>query len=161
MLAIDVGHGQMAPAIRLDPRVIAVEGENVRDLTAERVRLLAQRSDLPTLVVADLSFISLELVLDALIASSAPDANFVLLIKPQFEVGRTGVREGVVRDPIARADAVERVLWAAYDRGLLTAGLTRSPLLGGHGNIEVVAWFSHTTGSTPTEWSDRIREVTA
>lgn len=161
VLAIDVGHGQMAPAIRLDPRVIAVEGENVRDLTAERVRLLAQRSDLPTLVVADLSFISLELVLDALIASSAPDANFVLLIKPQFEVGRTGVREGVVRDPIARADAVERVLWAAYDRGLLTAGLTRSPLLGGHGNIEVVAWFSHTTGSTPTEWSDRIREVTA
>ncbi|MFM6974714.1 MAG: TlyA family RNA methyltransferase [Agromyces sp.] len=161
VLAVDVGHGQLSPTIRLDDRVIVVEGENVRDLTANRVRDLTHGEELPTIVVADLSFISLELVIPALISSSAPNAEYVLLIKPQFEVGRNGVREGIVRDPVARADAVERVLWAAHDAGLNVAGLSRSPILGAHGNVEVVAWLSHRMGTSPTEWSDRIREVTA
>lgn len=161
VLALDVGHGQLAPILRTDDRVIVVEGENVRDLSAARLAELSRSEQLPSLVVADLSFISLELVLPALIASSSSDADYLLLIKPQFEVGKGGVREGVVRDVDARADAIERVLWTAHDLGLKVAGLTRSALLGGHGNIEVVAWFSHTIGSSPTEWTTKVREVSA
>lgn len=161
VLAVDVGHGQLAPALRADDRVLAVEGENVRDLSADRVRVLGRDQALPDVVVADLSFISLELVLPALVAASSTTADYLLLIKPQFEVGRTGVREGVVRDANARAEAVERVLWAAHDAGLKVAGLSRSVLVGTHGNIEVVAWLSHTVGSTPTEWSASVREVTS
>ncbi|MFM6974259.1 MAG: TlyA family RNA methyltransferase, partial [Agromyces sp.] len=146
VLALDVGHGQLAPSIRNDDRVIVVEGENVRSLDATRVRHLSGGTELPRLVVADLSFISLELVLPALVSASTADAEFVVLIKPQFEVGRGGIREGIVRDADARADAVERVLWSAHDLGLRTAGLERSPLLGGHGNIEILAWLSHQSG---------------
>lgn len=161
VLALDVGHGQLAPILRTDDRVIVVEGENVRDLSAARLAELSRSEQLPSLVVADLSFISLELVLPALIVSSSSYADYLLLIKPQFEVGKGGVREGVVRDVDARADAIERVLWTAHDLGLKVAGLTRSALLGGHGNIEVVAWFSHTIGSSPTEWTTKVREVSA
>ena len=159
VIALDVGRGQLAPRVRSDERVCVVEGENIRGLTAKRLAELSGSDELPSLVVADLSFISLELVLPALRASASVDADFVLLIKPQFEVGRGGVREGVVRDANARAEAVERVLWSAHDIGLQTAGLARSPLVGSHGNIEVLCWLSPTTGQTPTEWSARIQEV--
>ncbi|MGV1035298.1 MAG: TlyA family RNA methyltransferase [Microbacteriaceae bacterium] len=174
VIALDVGRGQLAPRVRSDERVCVVEGENIRGLTAKRLAELSGSDELPSLVVADLSFISLELVLPALRAGASADADFVLpalragasadadfvlLIKPQFEVGRGGVREGVVRDANARAEAVERVLWSAHDIGLQTAGLARSPLVGSHGNIEVLCWLSPTTGQTPTEWSARIQEV--
>ena len=85
---------------------------------------------MPDLVVADLSFISLGLVLPALVATVGTGADFVLLVKPQFEVGRTGIREGVVRDRAARHDAVSGVLWAAWDLGLPTAGVISSPVVG-------------------------------
>ena len=89
----------------------------------------------------------------ALVATSAePDADFVLLIKPQFEVGAPGVREGIVRDRALRQDAVSGVLWAAWDLGLRTAGVVSSPVVGSHGNQEYLVLSAARVG----EQSDRM-----
>ncbi|HEX3679150.1 MAG TPA: TlyA family RNA methyltransferase [Galbitalea sp.] len=157
ILAIDVGHGQLASEIQENGSVISIEGFNVRDLTPEWVEDRLQSPEfrkpaLPTLVVADLSFISLGLVLEPLRDSVDPAADFVLLVKPQFEVGRGGIREGIVRDPGARRDAVTNVLWAAWDLGMPTAGIIPSPIAGSSGNREYLVWLSSASGSNPTEW---------
>lgn len=107
---------------------------------------------MPTLVVADLSFISLGLVLEPLRDSVAAGADFILLVKPQFEVGRGGIREGIVRDAGARQDAVSAVLWAAWDLGLGTAGVIPSPIVGSAGNREYLVWLSADRGTNPTDW---------
>jgi 23S rRNA (cytidine1920-2'-O)/16S rRNA (cytidine1409-2'-O)-methyltransferase len=156
VISLDVGHGQLVPEIASDPRVVAVEGENARYLTPVQ---LAQRSgvtEVPTLVVADLSFISLPTVLPALVDTVGREADFVMLVKPQFEVGRGGIREGIVRDQRARQDAVSAVLWAAWDLGLGSAGVTSSPIAGNAGNLEYLVWFSAVSGVNPTEWIQRI-----
>ncbi|MFB2600414.1 TlyA family RNA methyltransferase [Herbiconiux sp. P17] len=160
VIAADVGHGQLDPIIARDPRVTAVEGFNLRFATPETLAG-ASGIDRPVdLVVADLSFISLGLVLEPLQSVARPDADFVLLVKPQFEVGRTGVKEGIVRNAGLRADAVSNVLWAAYDLGLSTAGLIPSPIAGGAGNLEYLVWFNRDVGSHPTEWLGRVTEMT-
>ncbi|WP_374007566.1 TlyA family RNA methyltransferase [Leifsonia sp. LS-T14] len=141
VIAVDVGHGQLSPALASEERLRSFEGVNVRSLTAAVLAGLTGDDVRPELVVADLSFISLTQVLPALVATAARGADFVLLIKPQFEVGRQGIREGVVRDAGLRAGAVSDVLWAAHDVGLGTAGLIPSPIAGGHGNREFLAWF--------------------
>ncbi|HEX4400702.1 MAG TPA: TlyA family RNA methyltransferase [Galbitalea sp.] len=161
ILAIDVGHGQLASEIQDNDSVIAVEGFNVRELTAKWVEDRLQSPEfrkpgLPTLVVADLSFISLGLVLQSLRDSVDPAADFVLLVKPQFEVGRGGIREGIVRDSGARQDAVTNVLWAAWDLGMPTAGIIPSPIAGSSGNREYLVWLSRASGSNPTEWIDTV-----
>jgi 23S rRNA (cytidine1920-2'-O)/16S rRNA (cytidine1409-2'-O)-methyltransferase len=74
-------------------------------------------------------------------------------------VGRTGSREGIVHDPGLRADAIAGVLWAAWDLGLPTAGLISSPILGGAGNQEYLTWLSVGVGRNPTEWGDRVSEL--
>lgn len=156
VIALDVGHGQLAVQLREDPRVVVVEGVNARSLTA---RELAERSGIderPQLVVADVSFISLTTILPALVDTIGLDADYVLLIKPQFEVGRQGIREGLVRDRARRHDAASAVLWAAWDLGLPTAGLISSPLLGGNGNQEYLVWLSRAVGGNPTEWSGAV-----
>ena len=107
-------------------------------------------------VVSDLSFISLTTVLPAMVETVGLAADYVLLIKPQFEVGRTGIREGIVHEPGLRADAIGGVLWAAWDLGLGTAGLISSPILGNAGNHEYLVWLSASEGSNPTEWSSRV-----
>ena len=155
VVAIDVGHDQLAESVRADPRVV-VEGENARTLTAEAVAGWSGESERSDLVVADLSFIPLGAVLPALVASAAPDADFVLLVKPQFEVGRGGVREGIVRDRGLRQDAVTNVLWAAHDLGLRTAGVVSSPMLGGAGNHEYLVHVSARVGGDPSEWSSTV-----
>jgi 23S rRNA (cytidine1920-2'-O)/16S rRNA (cytidine1409-2'-O)-methyltransferase len=155
VVALDVGHDQLAPSIRHDERVLVIEGLNARELNPE-VLATAGVSELPTLVVADLSFISLELVLPALVATVGVTADFVVLVKPQFEVGRGGVREGIVRDPALREDAVTGVLWAAWDLGLQTAGVISSPIAGTSGNREYLVWFSTEAGSNPTEWTEQV-----
>src|SRR6202012_3637496 len=96
----------------------------------------------PAVVVADLSFISLSLVLPALAACAVPDADFVLMVKPQFEVGqgRVGARGGG-RDPADRAAAVRSVCEAAWSLGLGVRGVTASPLPGPSGNVEYFVWF--------------------
>lgn len=156
VIALDVGHGQLAPIIRNDERVIAVEGVNVRFLTRESLAPLLRDASKPSLVVADLSFISLGLVLPAIIESVGSDADIIALIKPQFEVGRGGVKEGIVRDAGLREDAISGVLWAAWDLGLGTAGLISSPIAGSAGNHEYLAWFSTGRGSNPTEWTEQV-----
>jgi 23S rRNA (cytidine1920-2'-O)/16S rRNA (cytidine1409-2'-O)-methyltransferase len=159
VLALDVGHGQLAGSLRSDPRVAVVEGENARVLTAAAVAGWTGEVEPADLVVADLSFIPLGMVLPALVASAASAADFVLLIKPQFEVGRGGVREGIVRDRGLRQDAVTGVLWAAHDLGLRTAGLVPSPLLGAAGNHEYLVRFSAVAGSDPSEWRGTVSEL--
>jgi 23S rRNA (cytidine1920-2'-O)/16S rRNA (cytidine1409-2'-O)-methyltransferase len=161
VVALDVGHGQLDPLIREDARVDVVEGFNVRDLTPETLAAATGGDgEAPGLVVGDLSFISLGLVLPAIARTAAEDADIVLLIKPQFEVGRTGIREGIVHDPGLRDDAVMRVLWSAWDLGLGTAGLVSSPIVGGAGNHEYLAWFSGRAGSNPTQWRSTSNEIT-
>lgn len=129
--AVDVGHDQLAPTVRADPRVLVREGLNVRDLTAEDI-------DGPVdLVVSDLSFISLRLVLAPLAGVCRPGAELLLMVKPQFEVGRRALpRTGVVTDPDARRDAVAGVAAAALGAGLAPRGLARSGLAGQDGNAE-------------------------
>jgi 23S rRNA (cytidine1920-2'-O)/16S rRNA (cytidine1409-2'-O)-methyltransferase len=154
VVALDVGHGQLDPTIAIDARVAVVEGVNARNLTAEDYAALDPAAGETSLVVGDLSFISLRLVLPAL-AAAVPADDFVLLVKPQFEVGRGGVREGIVRDPGLRNDALMNVLWAAWDLGLGTSGLAASPIVGTHGNHEYLARFQRHVGTNPTEWIDR------
>lgn len=129
--AVDVGHDQLAPPVRADPRVLVREGLNVRDLRAEDI-------DGPVdLVVSDLSFISLRLVLAPLAGVCRPGAELLLMVKPQFEVGRRALpRSGVVTDPDARRDAVVGVAAAALGAGLAPRGLARSGLAGQDGNAE-------------------------
>ncbi|MCU1438129.1 MAG: TlyA family rRNA (cytidine-2-O)-methyltransferase [Naasia sp.] len=160
VLALDVGHGQLAPELAADERVSAHEGVNVRDLDPERLRALAGAAEQPTLVVADLSFISLPQVLPALRAVAEPIADFVLLVKPQFEVGRQGIREGIVTDAGLRADAVARVLWAGWDLGLRTAGVLRSPIVGGAGNAEYLVHLTAAGGVDPGQWEPRLPGIT-
>ncbi|WP_149085732.1 MULTISPECIES: TlyA family RNA methyltransferase [Microbacterium] len=159
VLAVDVGHGQLAPSIAADPGVTAVEGFNVRYMSPEIVTEATGESSAPDLVVGDLSFISLELVLPAVVAVAAPGADVLLLVKPQFEVGRTAVRGGLVTDPATRADAVARVVWSAWDAGLGMSGILPSPILGTHGNAEYLVHLVPGGGSNPTEWMDTINRL--
>jgi 23S rRNA (cytidine1920-2'-O)/16S rRNA (cytidine1409-2'-O)-methyltransferase len=160
VIALDVGHGQLAQVVADDPRVRVVEGFNVRFATPETLAAAARVDESPTLVVADLSFISLTTVLPALQAVATPDADFVLLVKPQFEVGRTGIREGIVKNSGLRGEAVASVLWSAFDLGLGTAGIAASPVIGAAGNKEYLIWLSAVVGGNPTEWLDRVTRMT-
>ncbi len=136
VVAVDVGYGQLAWRLRTDPRVTVLDRVNVRALEPSRV------APPPEVVVADLSFISLTLVLPALAACAAPDADFALLVKPQFEVGKGRVGPGgVVRDPADRAAAVRGVCEAAAALGLGVRGVTASPLPGPAGNVEYFVWL--------------------
>lgn len=159
VIALDVGHGQLAPSVRSDPRVSVVEGVNARYLTAVVLAGESGQSELPSLVVGDLSFISLGHVLPALVETVGTGADFVLLVKPQFEVGRTGIREGIVRDKGLREDSVNGVLWAAWDLGLGTAGVLPSPIAGNAGNREYLVWLSAAVGGNPTEWMQQVAAI--
>jgi 23S rRNA (cytidine1920-2'-O)/16S rRNA (cytidine1409-2'-O)-methyltransferase len=159
VIAVDVGHGQLAASIAVDPGVVSIEGFNVRDLTRQSLAEASGVSEPPGLVTGDLSFISLTHVLPAAQATATEDADFVLLVKPQFEAGRTAVKGGLVTDPATRSDAVMSVLWAAWDIGLGTRGVIASPIAGTHGNREFVAWFAAGHGGNPTEWSDIVNTL--
>jgi 23S rRNA (cytidine1920-2'-O)/16S rRNA (cytidine1409-2'-O)-methyltransferase len=137
VVAADVGYGQLAWSLRSDPRVTALDRVNVRTLRPEQV------APAPGLVTADLSFISLTQVLPALAGCAAPEADFVLMVKPQFEVGKGRVGAGgVVRDPDLRGEAVRAVAEAAGDLGLGVRGVTASPLPGPSGNVEYFLWLA-------------------
>ncbi|MFK4762766.1 TlyA family RNA methyltransferase [Microbacterium sp. ZW T5_45] len=159
VLAVDVGHDQLSASVAADPGVVPVEGYNVRHMTPTNLAEATGEPDAPELIVGDLSFISLELVLPAVALVAAPGADVVLLIKPQFEVGRTAVRGGLVTDPATRADAVARTVWSAWDSGLGMRGITASPILGTHGNAEYLVHLAPGRGTDPSEWSDRINAL--
>ena len=149
VVAADVGYGQLAWSLRTDARVTVLDRVNVR--TLENV------TPVPGLVVADLSFISLTLVLPALAAVAAPDADFVLLVKPQFEVGKGRVGSGgVVREAADRAAAVRRVTSASSELGLGVLGVTASPLPGPAGNVEYFVWLRR--GAPPLE-AEQLRRA--
>ncbi len=136
VLALDVGYGQLAAKLRGDPRVRLVERTNLRHF--------ALGPDEPAfdLVTADLSFISLRLVLPALVALARPGGSLLLLVKPQFELERGAVgKGGVVRDPELRARAVREVREAAEAAGLRARGEAESPLAGPKGNREIFLWL--------------------
>jgi 23S rRNA (cytidine1920-2'-O)/16S rRNA (cytidine1409-2'-O)-methyltransferase len=136
VVAVDVGYGQLAWHLRTDERVAVRDRTNVRDLTAASI-------DGPVdVVVGDLSFISLGLVLDALVAVLEPDGDLVPMVKPQFEVGRERLgKGGVVRDPALRAETVGSVAAAAAARGWGARAVTTSPLPGPSGNTEYFLWL--------------------
>lgn len=159
VLAVDVGHGQLAPVIAADDGVVSVEGFNVRHMTPQSLADATGEPAPPDLIVGDLSFISLALVLPAIAAVAAPGADVLLLVKPQFEVGRTAVRGGLVTDPATRADAVARVVWSAWDAGFGMLGILPSPILGTHGNAEYLVHLAPGRGSNPTEWMDTINRL--
>jgi 23S rRNA (cytidine1920-2'-O)/16S rRNA (cytidine1409-2'-O)-methyltransferase len=136
VVAVDVGYGQLAWRIRQDERVVVHDRTNVRDLS------LGVVGDPVDLVVGDLSFISLVLVLDALLSVTSPDGDLALMVKPQFEVGKDRVgKGGVVRDPALRTEAVLRTVEAASERGWGSRMVTPSPLPGPSGNVEFFVWL--------------------
>jgi 23S rRNA (cytidine1920-2'-O)/16S rRNA (cytidine1409-2'-O)-methyltransferase len=141
VVAVDVGYGELAWSLRTDDRVRVLERTNVRTLTPDVI-------DGPVdLVVADLSFISLRLVLPALTQCARDDADLLLMVKPQFEVGRERLGAGgVVREPEHRVQAVLEVARAAEAIGWGTAGVVASPLPGPAGNVEFFVWLRRDAG---------------
>lgn len=153
VVAVDVGYGQLAWRLRTDPRV------EVRDRT--NVRTLAQGDIVPApaLVVSDLSFISLTLVIPALVAVAAPEADFLLMVKPQFEIGRERLGHGgVVRDPDHHVETVESVARCALNHGLDVADVEASPLPGPAGNVEYFLSMraGHPAAIDPADLHERI-----
>lgn len=158
VVAVDVGYGQLAWSLQQDPRVAVHDRQNIRDLDTD---VIGGPVDL---VVGDLSFISLTLVLDALLGVTRPDGDLALMVKPQFEVGKDRVgKGGVVRDLALRAEAVAGVADAAATRGWGARAVVTSPLPGPSGNVEFFLWLRRgeavvghdditaEVGRTPTE----------
>jgi 23S rRNA (cytidine1920-2'-O)/16S rRNA (cytidine1409-2'-O)-methyltransferase len=166
VIALDVGHSQLAQSLADNRMVINIENFNARDLTQENLqKLVGPRLDQKitdntiSLVVADLSFISLTLVL-AQMSQIAPKANFVLLIKPQFEVGKKSLdASGIVNDHRLRASAIRQVIDEAKAQGLNIQGIIKSPLPGTHGNVEFLVWLNSVETDHSVDWSGRIDEL--
>lgn len=151
VLAVDVGYGQLAWSLRNDDRVVVHDRTNIRDLTLD---LVGEPVDV---VVGDLSFISLGLVLDALIGVTRPDGDLALMVKPQFEVGKDRVgKGGVVREPELRAEAVVGVARAAERRGWGAVAATTSPLPGPSGNVEFFLWLRQGPATVTAEQVDDL-----
>jgi 23S rRNA (cytidine1920-2'-O)/16S rRNA (cytidine1409-2'-O)-methyltransferase len=156
VVAVDVGHGQLVPQIRNDARVSVHEGLNVRYMTAEEIGGPA------ALTVADLSFISLTLVVAPLAACTEPGGDLVLMVKPQFEIGKDRLgRTGVVTSERERRLAVGKVAAAAMDAGLELQGLASSPLPGQDGNVEYFLWMTRGIGKDLPKIEERDAAVAA
>ena len=135
--AVDVGAGQLDWKLRNDPRVAVREGINARYLSLEHI------GELVDLAVCDVSFISVTLILSPMLALLHPEGEMVILVKPQFEVGRGKVgKGGIVRDPALHAEVCARVREAVLGMGL-AASLMESPVLGAEGNKEFLLYARH------------------
>lgn len=136
VIAVDVGYGQLVWSLQTDERVTVMDRTNVRTLTLDQI------GEPVDLVVGDLSFISLTMVLPALIGVVRPDGDLVLMVKPQFEVGKDRIGSGgIVREPELRADAVRTVAGRATELGWGIGGVAASPLPGQTGNVEYFLWI--------------------
>lgn len=154
VVAVDVGYGQLVWALQTDDRVRVHDRTNVRALEP------ADIGGPVDLVVADLSFISLKLVLPALLACSGPETDLVPMVKPQFEVGKERLGSGgVVRDPELRAEAVLDVVRFAAESGLGLRGVTASPLPGPSGNVEFFVWLRAGASTDPAEAAELVAEA--
>ena len=137
--AVDAGVGQLAPSLLSDPRVTSLEHKNARELTLEEIGGICA-----DLIVMDVSFISATYILPQFPSLLAPNGDAVILIKPQFEVGRAMLgKGGIVKDPRAHRAAVERVIGAGEALGLSAVDLLPSPITGGDGNREFLIHFTH------------------
>jgi len=144
VFAVDVGYGQLAWKLREDPRVINLERTNIRDLRP------GDLPESPSLAVIDASFISLEKVLPSTLALLSPDAELVVLVKPQFEVGRGEVgKGGIVRDEEKHRQVLQRIEESARSLGCEVLGCCDSPILGAKGNREFLLHLRKVTGGTP------------
>ena len=145
--ALDAGCGQLHPTLLADGRVTNIEKYNARDLSVADVGLF-------DLAVMDVSFISQTYILPRISGVLLPTGRLITLIKPQFEAGRGALsKKGIVKDARDRAFAVRRVFDAARAAGLIPAGLVASPILGGDGNAEYLAYFTR-------EGEDRVTDAT-
>lgn len=134
--AIDVGYGQLAWKLRQDPRVLVFERQNIRHFDAKNL------NENPTLITADLSFISLKIVFSKFKELIDSSGELITLIKPQFEAGRENVgKKGVVRDKKVHLEVIQKLIEFAPDSGWFLANLTFSPLLGPEGNIEYLGYW--------------------
>jgi 23S rRNA (cytidine1920-2'-O)/16S rRNA (cytidine1409-2'-O)-methyltransferase len=148
VVAIDVGYGQLHPRLRSDPRVTVLERVNARSLTEFPFP--------PELVVCDVSFISVTKALPPVLALAAPRWEALVLVKPQFEAGRSDVPKGVVRDPRVRRKVVEHVIEAARAWGAVTIGVVDSGLPGPKGNREFFLHLVHRPGEPNPDDIDRL-----
>jgi 23S rRNA (cytidine1920-2'-O)/16S rRNA (cytidine1409-2'-O)-methyltransferase len=147
--ALDVGHNQLVWKLRSDPRVVVIEGVNARDLSAE---MFPVRFDIATV---DVSFISLDKILPSLIRVITGEADCVVLIKPQFEVGRGEVGPGgVVTDHLKHRDALRSVVRAARAAGFAVLDLIESPIRGGEGNREFLGYLKPSGSAVEPETID-------
>ena len=156
VVAADVGRGLLDWRLRTDSRVVVRDKVNVRHLTPDQI------DGLVDLVVSDLSFISLKLVLPALAGCVTADADLVLMVKPQFEVGKQRVGSGgVVRNPEYRVDAVVDVIATATELGLGAKGVVARPLPGPSGNVEYFVWFRRGEPLPVAESTELVRIAVA
>ena len=155
---IDVGYGQVAWSLRQDPRVILWERTNFRHLTASRLYGETPTSHWATLGVMDVSFISLTKLLPTLWQLLASPKEVVLLVKPQFEVGRDKIgKKGVVRDPKIQAEAIQQVWQSAQIIGWQFQGLTASPITGPAGNHEFLLWLTDVSQKPSVTWETMLQ----
>jgi 23S rRNA (cytidine1920-2'-O)/16S rRNA (cytidine1409-2'-O)-methyltransferase len=156
--AVDVGYGQLAWTLRQDPRVVVMERTNFRYLTLSDLK-----GDIPNVAVIDVSFISLRIILPALQSLLADQGWVVTLIKPQFEAGREKIgKNGIVRDPVTHKQVLDQVLSFAMNNGFIVKDLTFSPITGGEGNIEFLAFLqkgqADLTTASLLPWIDKVVE---
>lgn len=157
VVAVDVGHDQLHERLRSDQRVISREGVNVRDLTPEMWADIGVPD--VSLVVADVSFISLTQVIPPVVAAVGL-CDWVCLIKPQFEVGRQNISDGIAKSPDSHERAIRGVLDAALACGLDGAAIMVSPITGEAGNREYLCWLRPIDSGNQTQWSLDIHTVT-
>ena len=140
VIALDVGYGQLAEKLRRDPRVIVMDRTNIRNVAQ------ADLPYAPEVIAIDTSFISLRIVLPAVVAIAASKAEIIALVKPQFEVGKGKVgKGGIVRDAALRKEAVDSIVEFARSAGLEVAGSIESPIHGAAGNIEYLTLLKKVT----------------
>ncbi|GEK59346.1 TlyA family RNA methyltransferase [Marinococcus halophilus] len=153
--ALDVGYNQLAWKLRQDPRVEVMERVNFRHLEKSQLA-----RGVPGILIADVSFISLEKLFPVMPQVLAKHAGFCVLVKPQFEAGRDKVgKKGIVRDPAVHREVLKKILQSAEDTGLMPEALDFSPITGGDGNIEYLLYGSVSSSEHPLPGEERIAAV--
>ena len=157
VIALDVGHGQLHPSLDADLRVTRCDGVNIRDVNRQWWDGVS--GEAPELIVVDVSFVSLTHVFPPAVALW-PEAEWIALVKPQFEVGRTQITGGIAENPDDHEHAVQAVLEHARGLGLNVRGVMASPVTGEAGNREYLCWLSPTAEENPPEWGQEIHRLT-
>ena len=155
VVAIDVGHDQLHPVVADDPRVTSIEGQSVLDLSEEWWASHALPQPVG-IVVADLSFVSLQKVIPIAVSTFGVHSDYVFLVKPQFEVGKGRTNHGVVKDVPRRDQSIRDVAQTFINSGVPVRGVIASPMTGERGNVEYLMLASNDSPRYPAEWEGRI-----